>query len=177
MAGDFERSEIEYQRSSEMAMGENFVPWYGHFLILAGCALAYEKKDYAGTLEKSNNLNDYLEIGFREHMPDVMIYRAKAMARLGRLEEANGLGARAVSEAEQMNARFSLLPAYAFMGDLEKLLGKEPESAMYLEKARELAGYLASQITDPALLDSFNRLPVVVRVREGKHELLEGVSA
>jgi tetratricopeptide (TPR) repeat protein len=91
-------------------------------------------------------------------IPDILLYKGRALHGFGRREEAFTALLEAYREARTQNSRRIL---YVILADLAELETDLEQSAKYREEGRQVATFIATNISDPRLRAAFVNLPAV----------------
>ncbi len=83
-------------------------------------------------------------------------YAGGALAMMGKINEAKKLDSNAVIIADSTNLPFGIFVAYAAMGDLLRMVGKDKEAIPFYE--RSCKSVIGSNIYDPNVADTYTAL-------------------
>jgi tetratricopeptide (TPR) repeat protein len=163
MAGDFDaaRASIDVTRTRygdyrqlKARLGSYPPAMVGTLLAYAEFALAHSD------LAVANEILTYLlveltQTGMRHFLPEAELIFAKARLAAGDMDGARQALVRARSEAEMLGARRWLLPICVMQSELAALGGLSSEAAALRAEAGGHLSFIAEQITDATLRESF----------------------
>jgi tetratricopeptide (TPR) repeat protein len=116
---------------------------------------------YEQTLIFANHLLGFPPKGIQVRHSEAKFWKAKALNALNQVEEALGLFREASQEAEAHSQRLVLWQALAGIAQMEQTRGDSQEADRYRERSAQVIRWIADQIGDLPLRESFLNKPDV----------------
>ena len=144
LGGDLALAEAALREAQRELKPEGLL-WFAPILApLAEAELALARRDYAGAAKLADKVLAYLRGSqMRLYVSDTLYVKGRALLALSRPEEASVVLAEALAEAEALGSRRMLWPILSALGEIESARGHDAEAQALLQRAREVAGYIA----------------------------------
>lgn len=161
--GDLAGAETAVATLAELERSRN--PFMMIFYRSTSSRLALAQKQYEKALARADeDLAALTSLEIERSRSEILLLKAQALAGLERWQEARSMLGEGITAAEQGGYRRLLWRLLAALAQVETACGRPSEAASSLAQARAQIEFIAGNLTDPALADSFRSRPDVMAV-------------
>jgi tetratricopeptide (TPR) repeat protein len=165
--GDLESAQEAIRTIGSEPSDVSVFPYIVRFILSGVCEVLRSAEEYHRLVEMSEECISQLEnSGLQGYLPDFYYNLGLGLVGKGNLSKGLEALSKARSIAQDVGLRRILWQILAAMADVVEVQGDALEANTLRNQAREVVNYLANNIGDDVLKDSFQSIPAV-------HELLE----